>query len=59
MTQPLHSPFRWAENRQPTVFALDPAFRPRKAPAPSGKSPQYHIGVHSKALPSAREGGKP
>jgi len=26
---PLHHPFRWAENPQPSIFADDPAFRSR------------------------------
>ena len=29
MMQPIKSPFRWCENRQPSIFAADPHFTRR------------------------------
>lgn len=49
------SPFLWAQNRRPSVFATDPAFRPKHVPRPSGKSAEYHIGAHTKAVPAQKE----
>lgn len=50
MPQPINSPFRWAENRQPSVFAADPAFRPRQV------QKQPHGGAYAKAAaPDVKE----